>query len=154
MATHWVWDCHLEVMKFTNLQILLDTNFLLIPAQFKVDIFQEIDRLITQKYDLITLPDIINELTEFGKKSKKNQSEARIALELAKKCKIIETNSEIPLMSSKRVDDIILQLAVKYRWIVATNDAALRKKLRSVQLPTITLRNKAYLIIEGDIASS
>lgn len=136
------------------MQILLDTNFLLIPAQFRVDIFQEIDRLITQKYDLITLPHIINELNEFGKKSRKNQNEARIALELAKKCKIMETNSDFPLISSNGVDDIILKLAIKNRWIVATNDAALRKKLRSQQLPTITLRNKAYLIIEGDFPSS
>ena len=136
---------------FSNLQILLDTNFLLIPAQFRVDIFQEIDRLITQKYDLITLPQIINELNAFGKKSKKNQNEARIALELAKKCKIVEIDTDFPLLSSKGVDDIILQLAIKNRWIVATNDAALRKKLRTQQIPTLTLRNKAYLTLEGDI---
>lgn len=136
---------------FNNLQILLDTNFLLIPAQFRVDIFQEIDRLINQKYDLITLPHIINELDAFGKKSKKNQKEARIALELAKKCRIIETDTDSALLNSKKVDDIIFYLAIENGWIVATNDATLRKKLRSQQIPTITLRNKAYLILEGDL---
>ncbi len=133
------------------MKIFLDTNFLLIPAQFRIDIFQEIDRIITQKYDLIIIPQIIDELNEIAKKSKKHQSEARIALELAKKCQILEVPPII--QGSEEVDEIILQSAINHKWIVATNDAALRKKLRSHQIPTITLRNKAYLTLEGDIPS-
>lgn len=131
------------------MKILLDTNFLLIPAQFRIDIFQEIDRIITQKYDLIIIPHIINELNEIAKKSKKYESEARIALELAKKCQIVEIDP--PIQGIKEVDEVILQSAINHKWIVATNDAALRKKLRSRQIPTITLRNKAHLTLEGDI---
>jgi uncharacterized protein len=131
------------------LKIFLDTNFLLIPAQFRVDIFQEIDRIITQKYDLIIIPQIIEELNKIAKESKKHESEARIALELAKKCQILEISPSIQGIGE--VDEIILQSAINYNWIVATNDAALRKKLRSHQIPTITLRNKAHLTLEGDI---
>jgi rRNA-processing protein FCF1 len=127
----------------------LDTNFLLIPAQFRIDIYQEIDRIITRKYDLIIIPQIIEELKELAKESKKHESEVRIAFELAKKCQILEPSPTI--QGIEEVDEIILQSAINHRWIVATNDAALRKKLRSHQLPTITLRNKAYLVLEGDL---
>lgn len=131
------------------MKIFLDTNFLLIPAQFRIDIFQEIDRIITRKYDLIIIPQILEELHEMAKESKKNEREARIALELAKKCQLLEMSPSI--QGNQEVDEIILQSATKQKWIVATNDAALRKKLRSHQVPTITLRNKAHLTLEGDI---
>ena len=43
-------------------KIILDTNFLLIPAQFKVDIFDEIDRIMIEKYQLFVLDKTIDEL--------------------------------------------------------------------------------------------
>jgi len=42
-------------------------------------------------------------------------------------------------------------LAKINKWIVATNDRTLRKKLRAHQIPVVFLRQKAYLAIDGDI---
>jgi len=132
-----------------SLKILLDTNFLLIPSQFGVDIFQEIDRIISRKFELILFKGIIDELKQIAKQSAKRQKEVSIALELSNRCKLIEINSKTQFL--RTVDEIILHLAVENKWIVATNDRKLRKKLRSYQIPIIFLRKKAFLSIEGDI---
>ena len=43
-------------------KILLDTNFLLIPSQFKVDIFSEIKRICNFSYKLYVLDKSVGEL--------------------------------------------------------------------------------------------
>ncbi|MFX1296525.1 MAG: PIN domain-containing protein [Promethearchaeota archaeon] len=133
------------------LKILLDTNFLMIPAQFGIDIFKEIDRLISRKFKLIIFQGIIDELKVLLQSSVKKQKEVQIALELTKRCEKIDLNSD--KITGQTIDDKIFQLATSNRWIVATNDRKLRKKLRAHQVPVITLRKKAYLIIEGDFSS-
>ncbi len=159
MAFNWFWNCNLRTILneivisggiiFISLVILLDANFLLIPAQFGVDIFQELDRLVSKKFELTILNKTIEELKNLAKYSLKRQKEVQIALELAKKCKIIEIESSKD--SFNNVDDIILHLAVINRWIVATNDRKLRKKLRANQISVIYLRKKAILDIDGEI---
>ena len=128
---------------------MLDTNFLLIPAQFGVDIFQEFDRLVTQKFELLIINDVIEELNELATISIKRKKEVQIAFELAKRCKILETN--IPEVKLDDTDDAIFHHAVSKKWIVATNDRKLRKKLRTHQIPVIYLRKKAFLAIDGEI---
>ena len=127
---------------------LLDTNFLLIPAQFGIDIFTEIDRIVSMKFELVIFQGIIDELKELAKESMKKQKETQIALELAKRCKLIELNNYN--IVTQEVDEIIFQLAVENDWIVATNDRQLRKRLRDHKISVITLRKKNYLVIEGD----
>ena len=51
-------------------KIILDTNFLLIPSQFNVDIFTEIDRICLFKYKLCVLDETINELNSIIEKQK------------------------------------------------------------------------------------
>ena len=46
----------------TKKTVLLDTNFLTIPEQFKVDIFSEIDKICHFPYELCVLPQIVEEL--------------------------------------------------------------------------------------------
>jgi len=128
---------------------LLDTNFLLIPAQFGVDIFQEIDRIISHKYNLFVLEENLKELRSLAVQSEKQKREVKIALALSQKCKIFTPDSSYSQISN--VDDLIFQVALNYNMIVATNDKKLRRKLHSYQIPTITLRKKAYLILEGEI---
>ena len=45
-------------------RIILDTNFLLIPGQFKVDIFQEIGKIMGESYELCIFQPTIDELTK------------------------------------------------------------------------------------------
>lgn len=121
-------------------KILLDTNFLLIPAQFKIDIFAEIDRIMLEKYKLFTLDKVIDELKSIQKNPKqkqKNKKAAKLALQLikAKKVNIIKTKTD------KLVDDIIASLK---GYIIATQDIGLKRRLKT---KIITLRAKKKLII-------
>ena len=134
-----------------SLKILLDTNFLLIPAQFGIDIFQELDRIISRKFELLIFQGIIDELNELSQESIKRQKEVNISLELIKQCTFLDLSSQN--ITSTNVDDILFQLAIENGWVVATNDRELRKRLRAQQIPVILLRKKAHLTIEGDIPS-
>ncbi len=124
-------------------KIILDTNFLLIPAQFKVDIFSEIERVCDFKYSLNVLDKTVGELKGIVQKQKgKQKLAAALALKLlkAKKVKVIKTEK------GKYVDDVLVEMAKKGDILVATQDRALKKRLK---VPLILLRQKKYLVIVG-----
>lgn len=122
-------------------KIILDTNFLLIPAQFNVDIFTEINRIILEKYRLFVLDKTIDELkkiTKDKKQTQKNKRAAKLALQLikAKNIKILKTKEDLP------VDDLIVKLK---GCMIATQDLGLKRRLKGVKI--ITLRAKKTLIL-------
>ena len=119
-------------------EIILDTNFLLIPGQFKVDIFSEIDRVCPFSYDLYVLDKSINELERIMGKDK---PAAKLALSLikAKKLKILKTSEK------KSVDDLILGMN---EVIVATLDKELIRRLKEKGTKIIRLRQKKYLVVD------
>lgn len=118
-------------------KILIDTNFLMIPEQFKIDIFKEIDRIIDEKYQIIVVDKTVEELEKLIKGNKeKEKRAARIALQLIKKYKIKVINTQ-----GDNVDDIIVKLKDNDT-IVATQDKELRKRLKG---DVIVLRQKKYL---------
>ena len=44
--------------------IILDTNFILLPIQFRIDIFEDITNLIEGKFKILVLNEIIMELND------------------------------------------------------------------------------------------
>ncbi len=120
-------------------KIILDTNFLTIPYQFNVDIFEEIDRIMEEDYELITLDRVVEELKNMIKSKSKDAVAAKIALELIKKknVKVISTDE-------KKVDNAIIELADE-NTIVATNDKILRKKIKDKNVKVLYLRSKKHL---------
>jgi rRNA-processing protein FCF1 len=131
-----------EIMPVSK-KILLDTNFLLIPGQFKVDIFSEIERIADFKYKLCVLDLSLKELDNIIEKQKgKDKEAAKLALLLIK-------SKDIDIIKSKGnyADREILDIADK-DFIIATQDASLRKALKNKGTKTIVLRNKKYLIME------
>ena len=122
-------------------KIILDTNFLLIPGQNKVDIFAEIDRICLFKYQIVVLDRTIDELNTLKLDKGKTGQYAKLALSLIKnkKPKILKTKPG-------HVDDIIVELADKDT-IVATQDQNLKKRLKATSL--IVLRAKKYLTLIG-----
>jgi len=109
--------------------IILDTNFLLIIPQFKVDIFKELERICDFKYKISILDKTLEELN--------NKKDEKLVKEIIKKKKIniIKTNSD------KYVDDILKDIKDK-NTIIATNDKELKKQLKT---PIIILKQKKYL---------
>lgn len=74
---------------------------------------------------------------------------AKLALNFASKCTILNSNSEkIPKGS---VDDFIVSFARDKKVIVATTDINLKKKLRRISVPVIYLRGRKQIKLDGFI---
>ena len=120
--------------------IILDTNFILIPIQFKVDIFVELRRICDFNYEVSVLDKTITELNRITKTQPgKHKAAVRLALQLIKKNNV----QTIKTATQKYVDDILVDLSKK-GYIIATQDIALKRRLKR---PYITLRKKQYLVL-------
>ncbi|HLD57709.1 MAG TPA: DNA-binding protein [archaeon] len=118
---------------------LLDTNFLLIPAKFKVDIFLELRRLgVTQFY---TLDSVLKEMETLTKRPGEDSKHAKLSLKLleSKGVKILESKGQ-------KVDKELLSLSKSY--VICTQDKELINQLKSERAEIVYLRQKKYLIRE------
>ena len=125
-------------------KILLDTNFLMIPASLRVDIFSEIERIADFRHEICVLDKSLDELKRIIETQKgKHKDAAKLSLQLAhkKNLKILKTES------IKNVDEIIAEMADSKLFIVATQDSGLKRRLRERHVPLIVLRQKKYLKI-------
>ena len=121
-------------------KIIIDTNFLMLPFQFKIDIFSEFNRICNFSYKLHIFEQSMNELKNIiGKQSGKSKKAAQFALKLIKL-----KNISIIASSPKDVDSLILENPDKDA-IVATQDMHLKKKLLEKGASVIILRQKKYL---------
>jgi|SRR3989344_4680939 len=121
-------------------KIILDTNFLLIPSQFKVDIFSEIDRICSFNYKLLMFEQSIGELRNIIENQPgKDKKAAQLALKLVKLKNIGLIKSE-----PKDVDWLILHNLAEED-IVATLDMELKRELLEKRVSVIILRQKKYL---------
>jgi len=132
------------MMKRSPLKIILDSNFLFLPAQFGIDIFDAIEELLSRRVEFV-LPSPVFE--EVARVTGRMRGPEKIALELAKKCRV-ELVERLP---GETVDDLIVRLAREWRCPVATNDARLRRRLRSLGLPVIYLRGLGKLELDGEV---
>ena len=119
------------------IKIIFDTNFAIIPFQFKVDIYTELDKLIDEKYEIYFLNACIKELEKikFG----------NAAIELMKQKKV--NFVDFPIKNG--IDNTILEFAKKEGAIIATQDKELKRKALKQRIKTISLRQKKYLIVGG-----
>lgn len=125
-------------------KVILDTNFLMIPGQFKVDIFEEIKRISDFNYKLFIFEQSLNELDKILKTGNtRDKTAARIAKILVKQKEI----NILPGEPDKNIDEQILEFATNNTCVIATLDAALLKRVRNANHKTIfiLLRNKKYL---------
>ena len=122
--------------------VLLDTNFLMIPEQFGIDIFSEIKRIVPN-YELATLSGIILELEKLKETAEKgrNKIAAGVALNFIEKF-----NEKIKIIeSSGDVDKFIFKFSVENDAVVCTNDKELKKKLKKNGIRVIQMRGKGKL---------
>lgn len=119
------------------MRIILDTNFMMLPAQFGVDIFEEL-----KGNELATFSSCINELKIIASGRGRDAPSARVALELIKRQKI-----EI-LNAGKSADKAIIDYAVKNRCVVATNDKKLLKALKDKGIKILRLRQERVITEE------
>jgi len=130
------------------LKIILDSNFLLVPTQFKIDIFEGIMNLLNQNYESIVLSTTMDELQSIAERgAPKLRKQAEMALKLAEKCDLINVDRE----RNETNDDVIIRVAKQMKCLVATNDSELRKRLRNISIPVVYVRQKSRLELEGSL---
>ncbi|WP_303295167.1 PIN domain-containing protein [Methanobrevibacter woesei] len=125
-------------------EVVIDTNFFMVPFQFNVDIIDELEKLLPS-YKLTT-PQFINELK--GLKHNKNNTirlNASLALKLAKSSNI--EIKDISLNEGETVDDALLRVSE----VLATNDIDLKKRAKNKGISVVYLRQKKYISIDGKI---
>jgi len=117
-------------------EVIIDTNGLMIPGQFGIDIFMELKRL---GFDSYVVPRAsVRELEKISTQGRgKDRTAAKIGLSLMERCTIVEKEGF--------ADDIILDLAASTEDAVLTNDIILKKRLCSKGVTIVQLREKTHL---------
>ncbi len=135
--------------------VLLDTNFLLTPGRLKLDVFQEINKVVAEPHELAVLDKNVEELKKLGEINK-NKRVVNIAQGLLEKnqVKIIKTKSflkDIELHGLNDADDYIVKIVKSSpeQFIVATQDKELKKRLRNLGVKVIFIRKKSFVELEG-----
>ena len=120
-------------------RILLDTNFLLVPYQFKMDIFSQMDFMVDGPHELLLPTGVIAELRKLSRGKGKEGAAARFAL------KLIEVRKLKKVKSSGEVDGWLISYAKRKGFLVATNDKALRNRLKKEGVKAVVLRSRSGL---------
>ena len=115
--------------------VVLDTNALLMPFEFKLNLDIELRHLLGE-FQAYVPGCVIGELKRSGSKH------ASVALSLARKYPVAETSTQ--------GDAGVIEVARRLDAFVVTNDALMRAKLRKLGMKTIFLRSSNHLAIDGD----
>ncbi len=132
------------------LKVIIDTNFLLIPGRFGVDIFQEIVENANDQVELITLQNVVLELENLAVSGELNQKEkaaAKLGLQLVK-----QKNLKIEQGSNEHTDNVILKKALEYQKqgfnsAIATVDKELISKATDRNVWVFALRQKKKVLL-------
>lgn len=120
-------------------KVVVDTNFLLLPYQFNIDIFSGIEGLVQEPYMVIIPGGVLDELKKLSSKKGRDGRAATVAL------KMIEKKGTVVEKSTGGVDDWILLHAKREKAIVCTNDIALKKRLKEEKIQVIAMKGKSRL---------
>jgi rRNA-processing protein FCF1 len=128
-----------------KINVILDTSSLLTPFEFSINIDHELEKLLGSFNTLIPSC-VLKELRFLSQNSKgKTKRFASAALQLAEKYGVIDCIDD-------DADDAIVNIAKKIpKAVVVTNDVELKRKLRSNNIPVISLRGKKRFVLEGEI---
>lgn len=123
--------------------VILDTNFLLIPHQFKIDIFARLERLLEEHHQFVISSAIMGELKGLAHSRGKDGVAARVALlgveKYKDKIKLIETEE-------RDADKWITEYCMANpKTIVCTNDIGLRVKLKAMRIRIIVMRTRTSI---------
>ena len=126
-------------------EVVIDTNFFMVPFQFNVDIITELENTLPS-YKLTTPSFVINELKGLKRNNKgKTRLNANLALKLANSSKV--EIKDISLLENETVDDALLRVSE----VLATNDIELKNRAKNNGITVVYLRQKKYIAVDGKI---
>lgn len=126
-----------------KVNVLLDTNVLLLPAR-GVDVFSGIEGVVSVPFRFCTLSCILDELLRLSQGNGRDSFAAKLGFVLVKQkdLKIIRCSSD------KHPDDVIVEVADPESFIVATQDKALIKRLRSKGVRVLRFQQGVFRFYE------
>ncbi|MEK6816336.1 MAG: PIN domain-containing protein [Nanoarchaeota archaeon] len=124
--------------------IVIDTNFIVTAYKFKIDIFDQLKAKLDFKYQLYVVDETLDELEKLiNKASLTDRIGAKIAVQLLKRKNI----NILKTAKDRSVDELLLALDPRM-FIIATQDIALKRKLREKKFKIITIRQKKQIALE------
>lgn len=125
------------------MKVILDTNFLRIPFQFKVDIFSELERILISAgaYELATISLVVEEVTAKAQAS----PQWRAALESIKLKNINVYPMEATDTGAAADTDAALLSFANPGDILCTQDKELKRLAKEKKVRVITMLNKSHL---------
>ncbi len=134
--------------KLEPIKVILDSNAFFVPLEFKMDIYEELRRLLNRNVEYVLLSPVRHELEVLASgEEPKLRRQADFALRLSQKCKLVAVDGK-----DAKTDDVIVRIAKNWNTPVFTNDRELRRRLRDISVPVIYLRQKSRLDIDGLIS--
>lgn len=129
-------------MQSRNERVALDTNMLLAIRQLKVDVFSEVEKRFGKSVEFAVPEQVLAELKGLSLEGKEMGRAVGIALnEIERHC-----------VEKKRVEapdaDAALAKMAKQGFVVASNDAALRKRIKGFGGKVMYLRQSRFLELE------
>lgn len=122
-----------------RVRVLLDTNALLMPAQFRVDLYDELLALFGD-FEPITLEEVVGELAGLSRGRGRDAAAARVGLAMARRSTVVPSGS-----TAERVDDRVIEYARREGCTVVTNDRQLRKALLGEGIDVVSMRRERTL---------
>lgn len=118
-----------------RVRVLLDTNALLMPAQFGIDLYDELIALFGD-FEPITLEEVIGELSGLARGRGRDAAAARVGLAMAaRRSKVVPSGS-----AAEHVDDRVIEYARREGCAVVTNDRQLRNALLREGIDVVSMR--------------
>lgn len=126
------------------MKVLLDANALMMPAQFGVDIYEELS-LLFGDYEAITLEDVVGELAGLTRGRGRDAMAARVGLAMAERSRVLPSGSV-----RRSVDERVAEFAEREGCVVVTNDRHLRNTLLDQGIDVVSMRKQKKLeLIRG-----
>ena len=115
---------------------LLDTNFLMIPGKFRVDVFAELNKL---GFSPVVLTCVLGEINKIASSGGKTGGQAKVALA------ILDIRKQHMIAARGPTDRALLGRATESNCAIATNDAALIAQAKKQGVVVLRLRQKKYI---------
>ncbi|MBI4896517.1 MAG: hypothetical protein HY832_03140 [Candidatus Aenigmarchaeota archaeon] len=118
------------------MDILLDTNMLLLPASLHIDVYDQL-----RGHTIFTLDACTAELEKLAQRKGKEGKNAVLAQNILVAHKLLIEHTE-----EHAADTAIVAFATKHRCAVGTNDKRLTKALKEQGLPVFWVKQKKYIV--------
>ena len=121
------------------MRIVVDTNAFLLPGQFGIDLFSELERLFGA-CEVRTVREVASELEGIARGRGRDASAARLGLTLLPRCTVEEAGH-----GRAGADARLAEVAARDGSIVVTCDRSLRDSLRARGIAVVSLRGRKGL---------